>query len=59
MQNLFNYGTIRLSTEGDETTYTFTYTHYPEREKNLLNDAVEVFKLGRKVRDSDEFQGRG
>lgn len=59
MQNLFNYGTIRLSTEGDETTYTFTYTHYPEREKNLLNDAVEAFKLGRKVRDSDEFQGRG
>ena len=26
LQNLFNYGTLRLSTVGDETTYTFKYS---------------------------------
>ena len=26
MQKLFNYGTFRLSTVGDETTYTFKYS---------------------------------
>lgn len=49
MQNLFNYGSIRLSTEGDETTYRFTYVANPKEEIATLNNAVEAFKNGRPV----------
>lgn len=50
-QGLFNYGTIRLSTQGDETTYTFTYASNPKARIAALNDAVEAFKNGRPVSD--------
>lgn len=46
---LFNYGTIRLSTEGDETTYRFSYVANPKRHIKILNNAVEAFKNGRPV----------
>jgi uncharacterized membrane protein YdbT with pleckstrin-like domain len=48
-QQLLNYGSIRLSTEGDETTYYFTYVAGPHRHVAVLNDAVEAFKNGRPV----------
>jgi hypothetical protein len=46
---LLNYGNIRLSTEGDETTYRFNYVSNPKKEIALLNNAVEAFKNGRPV----------
>jgi preprotein translocase subunit SecG len=49
LQHLLNYGTIRLSTEGDETTYRFTYVGRPKRHIAILNNAVEAFKTGRPV----------
>lgn len=49
IQHMFNYGTIRLSTEGDETTYRFTYVGNPKRHIAVLNNAVEAFKSGRPV----------
>lgn len=49
IQQIFNYGTIRLSTEGDETTYVFTYVANPKKEVAKLNNAVEAFKNGRPV----------
>lgn len=49
LQNIFNYGSIRLSTEGDETTYRFNYVANPKREIAVLNNAVEAFKNGRPV----------
>lgn len=49
IQHLFNYGSIRLSTEGDETTYRFTYVANPKDHIAALNNAVEAFKLGRPV----------
>jgi hypothetical protein len=49
LQHLLNYGTIRLSTEGDETTYRFTYVGSPKRHIAVLNNAVEAFKSGRPV----------
>jgi uncharacterized membrane protein YdbT with pleckstrin-like domain len=49
LQQLFDYGTIRLSTEGDETTYLFSYVANPKREIAMLNNAVEAFKNGRPV----------
>lgn len=51
IQMLFNYGTIRLSTEGDETTYRFSYASNPRNETAALNNAVEAFKNGRPVED--------
>jgi len=49
IQTFFNYGTIRLSTEGDETTYTFSYVANPKAHIATLNNAVEAFKNGRPV----------
>lgn len=46
---IFNYGTIRLSTEGDETTYRFSYVSNPKHHIAILNNAVEAFKNGRAV----------
>lgn len=53
IQTIFNYGSIRLSTEGEETTYRFMFVADPERQIKLLNDAVEAFKNFRPV-DPDE-----
>lgn len=49
LQTLLNYGSLRLSTEGDETTYRFNYVSNPQRQVKLLNNAVEAFKNGRPV----------
>lgn len=48
-QTLLNYGSIRLSTEGDETTYRFSYVTNPKQQIATLNNAVESFKNGRPV----------
>ena len=49
IQTIFNYGTIRLSTEGEETTYRFHYVADPKRQIAILNNAIEDFKNGRPV----------
>jgi len=49
IQTMFNYGSIRLSTEGDETTYRFNYVTNPKQHLATLNNAVEAFKNGRPV----------
>jgi uncharacterized membrane protein YdbT with pleckstrin-like domain len=49
MQMLFDYGSIRLSTEGDESTYQLTYVANPKTQIATLNNAVEAFKNGRPV----------
>lgn len=49
LQSLFNYGSIRLSTEGEETTYRFHYVTNPKQQIAILNNAVENFKNGRPV----------
>lgn len=49
LQQIFDYGTIRLSTEGDETTYMFSYVSNPKGHLATLNNAVEAFKNGRPV----------
>lgn len=48
---LLNYGSIRLSTEGDETTYRFRYVAQPKRQVAILNNAVEAFKNGRPIQE--------
>lgn len=49
IQHLLNYGSLRLSTEGDETTYRFNYASNPTKQVAILNNAVEAFKMGRPV----------
>lgn len=51
LQTLFDYGTIRLSTEGEETTYVFRYVAKPKQQIAILNNAIEAFKNGRPVED--------
>jgi hypothetical protein len=51
IQIIFNYGSIRLSTEGDETTYRFHFVSDPKKQIATLNNAVEAFKNGRPVGD--------
>jgi hypothetical protein len=54
IEQLFGYGTIRLSTEGDETTYRFAYVSNPKRQIAILNNAVEAFKNGRPIGPNDQ-----
>jgi len=49
IESIFNYGSIRLSTEGDETTYRFDFVANPKKHIAVLNNAVEAFKNGRPV----------
>lgn len=49
LQTILNYGSIRLSTEGEETTYRFNLVANPRREIDTLNNAVEAFKNYRPV----------
>ncbi len=51
VQTLLNYGAIRLSTEGEETTYRFNFVANPKKEIDRLNNAVEAFKNFRPVGD--------
>lgn len=57
LQTLLNYGSIRLSTEGDETTYRFDYVSDPKRQIAILNNAVEAFKNGRPVESPQDTRG--
>lgn len=54
IQHIFGYGSLRLSTEGDETTYRFNYVANPHKQVQLLNDAVEAFKNGRPFEPNDD-----
>lgn len=49
LQTILNYGSIRLSTEGEETTYRFNFVANPKKEIDQLNNAVEAFKNFRPV----------
>ncbi len=53
LQTILNYGSIRLSTEGEETTYRFNFVANPSEQIRMLNDAVEAFKNFRPI-DTDE-----
>lgn len=48
---MFNYGHIRMSTEGAESTYRFKYVANPRKQIAVLTNAVEDFKNGRPVVD--------
>jgi hypothetical protein len=49
LQMVFDYGSIRLSTIGDENTYRFSFVAAPKDQVARLNDTIEDFKNGRPV----------
>jgi hypothetical protein len=49
IEAMLDYGTIRLSTQGDETTYRFPFAAHPAQQVAKLNNAVESFKNGRPI----------
>ena len=53
IQQMFDYGSIRLSTEGDETTYRFSYVAGPKQHIATLTNAIEAFKSGRPIEITD------
>ncbi len=44
LQSLFGYGTLRLSTVGDETTYTFKYSDISGEELNAITKLISDAK---------------
>lgn len=48
IQKLFHYGTFRLSTVGDETTYTFTYSDISPAELRAVTELITDAKKVRK-----------
>lgn len=46
---IFNYGAIRLSTEGKDTVYRFEYVENPKDQVAVVTNAVDNFKNGRPV----------
>ena len=55
LQNMFHYGTFRLSTVGDETTYTFKYSDITGEQLKAVTDLISAAKKrGRKKKEAEE-----
>lgn len=55
LQNLFHYGTLRLATVGDETTYTFKYSDINGEELKAVTDLIsKAKKRGRQKKELEE-----
>ena len=55
LQNIFHYGTLRLSTVGDETTYTFKYSDITGEQLKAVTDLISAAKKrGRKKKAAEE-----
>ena len=44
IEHIFSFGTIRMSTVGDETTYTFPYVDTPKDEIDLIAHLIQQLK---------------
>ena len=53
MQNLFHYGTLRLATVGDETTYTFKYSDISSGDLKEVTELITKAKKAAKARKDD------
>ena len=55
LQSLFHYGTLRLATVGDETTYTFRYSNISGEDLRAITKLVsEAKKRGRKKIETED-----
>jgi hypothetical protein len=46
LQTILNYGTIRLSTVGDEHTYVFTFVDHPAEQLQVIDRVVQAVDEG-------------
>lgn len=53
LQKMFNYGTFRLATVGDETTYTFKYSDISPSELRAVTKLLSEAKTRKKEADED------
>ncbi len=52
LQKMLNYGTFRLSTVGDETTYTFKYSDIKPSELKAVTDLITRAKNNKRNKDN-------
>jgi hypothetical protein len=50
LQKLFRYGTLRLSTIGDETTYTFPYSDVSPSELKAISKLITEAKAEKEAK---------
>lgn len=55
---LFDYGSLRLSTEGDEQEYYFTLVNKPKEQIAIVNNVIEAVKYGRPVDEAIDHLAR-
>lgn len=53
LQNMFHYGTLRLATVGDETTYTFKYSDIKPAELREVSELITEAKKTSKAKSKD------
>ena len=51
LQHIFNYGTVRMSTTGDESTYTFNFTSSPAKTVEILGEIAECSRENQPISD--------
>ena len=51
MQKMFHYGTLRLATVGDETTYTFKYSDISSKDLEAVTKLITFAKKEQKKKD--------
>ncbi|MBR3056192.1 PH domain-containing protein [Candidatus Saccharibacteria bacterium] len=51
MQKLFRYGTLRLATVGDETTYTFKYSDISSKDLREVSELITKAKEAKKEKE--------
>lgn len=52
-QTLFNYGSIRLSTVGDEQTYRFSFVKNPAAQFKIINNVIQQVDEGESTKFSE------
>lgn len=52
VQMLVGYGSLRLTTEGDQENYMFTYVADPKEQIAIINNVIEAVKYGRPVEEA-------
>lgn len=51
---VFNYGIVRLSTEGDHQEYVFSFVQNPRYYTSIMNNVVEAVQYGRPIESAIE-----
>lgn len=51
LQHIFNYGTVRMSTTGDESTYTFHFAKSPAKVVEILGEISECARENQPIPD--------